>query len=134
VERLVPDVGAAGGDVAAAEARMRALFLGGSQNGVMLNLHAPAPYWDFPIPPPARLADLSADLPDEVAKFDVHRYKLSMISPDRESAIYTECGDAIDALTRSRDWISDADPIQNAMFRRRPQPVYAQPRRNGDNR
>lgn len=108
---------------------MRALFLGGSQNGVMLNLPNPAPYWDFPIPPPRRLSDLSAGLPDEIAKFDVHRYKLSMISPDAQSAIYTECGDAIDALTRSRDWIYDADPIENAMFRRRPQPVYAQPRR-----
>ena len=102
---------------------MRVLFIGGSQNGVCLNLRISAMYYDFPVPP--RLSvNLSVSLPDEILKTDRVRYKCAMLSLDRQSAIFTECGDAVDAMTRVRDWVSEMDPTN----RRRPQPVYMQPR------
>lgn len=102
---------------------MRALFVGGPQHGAMLNLRESALYWDFPVTPKFP-SIMSQQLPDEICKFDVIRYKCAMISIDRQSAIYTECGDAIDAMTRCHDWIKDMDP----RTLRKPQPVFLQPK------
>lgn len=107
---------------------MRALFLGGSQHGVVLELREHSTYWDFPIRPTLAIA-LTRALPDEILKTDRARYKLAMISPDGTQAIFTECGDAINALTRSNDWIVDADPERCLRWGRKPQPVYTFPRR-----
>lgn len=107
---------------------MKALFLGGSQHGVLLNLYRKELYWDFPIIPKLSIG-LRASLPNTVQNLDVVRYKMAMHSLDWESAIYTECGDAIDVLTHVNSWISDADPAVCLMMNREPQPVYLQPRK-----
>lgn len=101
---------------------MRALFLGGPQHSVMLNLPKLVPYWDFAVKPEATISVLSNQLPDELLKLDRVRYKLAMFSLNREEAIYTECGDdVLDALTRIRDYSIEVHP--RVSLRRKPEPV-----------
>lgn len=108
---------------------MQALFVGGPQDCVILNIPPGADYYDFPVPPKESVAWISKVLPDEIQKLDVVRYKISMISIDRSFAIYTQCGDALNAMTRVRDFVCESNPGTILKTGREPQPIYTFPRR-----